>query len=234
MAKYTNYIIILVLFVVACNNTTTRESSTTTTTTDTTITIHKDTISPRQWIIMDSSRYSKKFLDELYNYKDDSGHSVSLINDYIVLKNDTSYFPDYFVSNRQLIFEGKNDSGYYKLMIFNGNYTSALFSLSVIGNDKKLQHYTGSIDMLPGSFLAYGKPQIEGLEGDDSNVDSAFFNDYEYSGVNEKYDYELHIGIKANTLFAMINCSAKDTVKDRSVNDCPVLSSGIKFIPRRK
>ena len=227
MQKYLYSAIMLLLLATACKN-----GATTGDAGQKTDTLKVDTAAlnkapeVRYWVIKDSGMYSKKFLEDLYNYKDDSGHTVSLIDNYIVLKNDTSYFPDYFLTSKQWTFEGKNDSEECKLMVFNSTYTSVLFSFSVIRKGKPGQRFTGKAELSPMFFLASG--------ANEDDADSTGFGVTEYNGESDKYNFTISVGSKDKALLAKFTSFAKDSIMDRSYSGCPTLRCSVPYVAKRK
>ncbi len=222
MLKNLLYIFISVLLVVACKNTPTPNNSNPADTVRVDTPAKKDTIAPRLWIIKDSSMYSKTFLKDLYNNSD----SISLVDNYIVDKHDTVYFPDYFENNKQYLFETVKDSVDYKLQIFNCTYIKVQFLFSATKNKKLTQQYYGEAYISPGFFLA------SGTDNDDS--DAAAYGVSEYNGENGKYSFAVSVGGKDDKLLGRFSAYAKDSIKDKGFIECPTLRCAVKYLPKYK
>jgi hypothetical protein len=224
--KYLFYSVFLILFLGACNNNPTGNNAGQVDTTRIDTAVKRDTIAARLWIIKDSSLYSKKFLTELYEFKDGTNNVVSLVDNCIICGKDTSYFPDYFSSLKQCTFEAKNDSEYYKLLVFNATYTTLQFDFSLRRNGKLVQHHSGEAEIPSGFFLASG--------GETDDEDSTMYGVYEYSGENSKYSYEISVGTKGDELLATFSSMAKDSLHEQSFRNCPTLRSTVKYTPAHK
>ena len=222
MLKNLFYVFILICLAVACKNNPTTNNTSTSDTAKVDTTAKKDTIAPRLWIIKDSSMYSRAFLKELYNNSD----SISLVDNYIVDKKDTSYFPDYFESNKQYLFEAVKDSTDYKLQIFNCTYTKVQFLFSATKNNKRTQQYYGEAEILHGFFLAKGS----GVD----DADSTAYGVFDYEGENEKYFYTVSIGADDSKMLGSFIARAKDSTRNQSFEGCPTLRCSVKYVPAHK
>lgn len=227
MSKYLNYTIILFLLAGGCKNNSTKDN--TSQTTDTTKIDTASVIRPkpsRQWIIKDSSMYSKQFLKELHDFKQDGHDSISLIDNYIVDGNDTVYFPDYFAGNKQYLLVGVKDSVDYKLQVFNCTYTKIQFIFTGTKNNKLVGHYYGEAEIATDFFMS--------KVVDTDNSDAVTYGISEYNGENEKYLYKLSIGAKGNKLLGRFYAHAKDSIANQSFTICPTLRYGDKYTPAHK
>jgi len=217
MLKNLFYIVVLVVFAVACNNNPAPNNTNPADTVKVDTVAKKDTIAPRIWIIKDSSMYTKSFLKDLYNNSD----SISLVDNYIIYKHDTIYFPDYFDGNRQTLFEGMKDSADYKLQVFNCTYTKVQFIFSVTKNNKLILRHYGEAELLPAFFVAKGT--------DDDDRDSTMYGVDDYYGKNDKSSYTVRIGAHDSILLGSFFVEGKDSLKE-----CPTLRSSVRYIPKHK
>jgi len=222
MLKNLFYIVVLVVLVVACNNNPAPGNTNPTDTVKVDTLAKKDTLAPRLWIIKDSSLYAKSFLKDLYNNPD----SISLVDNYIIYKHDTIYFPDYFEGNRQTLFEAQKDSTDYKLQIFNCTYTKVQFVFSAIKNNKRVQNYYGEAELQPNFFSA--------RDTDVNDADSAKYMVTRYKGENEKYAYDIYFGAIGDKLLGRFFAYAKDSGTFKSFTERPALQSTVKYIPKHK
>ena len=221
MLKNLFYVFILVFLAVACKNNPSPNNTSAADTVKVDTLAKKDTIAPRIWIIKDSSMYTKAFLKDLYNNPD----SISLVDNYIVYKHDTIYFPDYFDGNRQTLFEAVKDSTDYKLQVFNCTYTKIQFIFSATKN-KFVQHFYGESELQPDFFLTN--------DSDVNNADSVKYRVSCYKGENEKYEFEIYIGALGDNLRGRFFAHAKDSAVNKNFNACPALQSPVKYLPKHK
>ena len=221
MLKNLLYIFMLVVFAVACNNNPTPNTTTSADTVKVDTIVKKDIMAPRLWIIKDSSLYSKPFLKDLYNNPD----SVSLVDNYIVYKRDTVYFPDYFEGNRQTLLEAQKDSTDYKLQVFNCTYTKVQFIFSAT-KGKFAQRFYGESELQPNFFSAH--------DSDVNDADLVKHKASQYKGENEKYNFEIYIGTSGNKLFGRFFAHAKDSIANKNFTACPTLQSTVKYMPKHK
>ena len=221
MLKQITYFALLVLLAGACKNGAMSESASQKA--DSTLADslnRRDTIAPRLVIMRDSTLYSKDFLIGIH----DNSDSISLIDNYIIDKRDTVYFPDYFERGKQYVFEKIKDSVDIKLQIFNCTYMKVQFIFSSVKNGKLLQQYHGEAYLSPAFYLASGT--------DDDDADSTAYSVHEYSGENEKYAYQVSIGSKDDEVLCRFTAYAKDSMRDKGFRDCPTLRCPVKYVPK--
>ena len=222
MLKNLFFVFMLVVLAVACKNNPTPNNANSADSTKVDTTVKKDTIAPRLWIIKDSSLYAKTFLQDLYNNPD----SISLVENYVIYKHDTVYFPDYFDGNRQTFFETLKDSADYKLQIFNCTYTKIQFIFSATKNNKRIQNYYGEAELQPNFFSSRDTTA--------NDADSVKVRVYRYKGENDKYDYEIYFGTIGDKLLSRFFARAKDSITNKNFTVCPALQSTIKYVPKHK
>jgi hypothetical protein len=154
--KHTIYILTFVFGLSSCNNLTTGKSANKNSA-DTTQTVSTD--NPKQVIyIKDKSQYDQTFIDGLSEYNE----PIKLIDNFMLIGNDTTYFPDDLSLNKEYIFKGNNDSQNYVLTVKRINETTLKFNFQLFENNKLLHIETGEAN-LPSLFFfgAEGEPDIQ-------------------------------------------------------------------------
>jgi hypothetical protein len=84
--------------------------------------------------IKDKSKYDKSFLEGLSGYKG----QLKLIDDFILIDQDTVYFPEDILLNKETIFKGIKDFKNFVLTVTRTNLTSLNYNFQLFDKDKNL------------------------------------------------------------------------------------------------
>lgn len=154
--KQTIYILTFVFGLSSCNNQTT-EKSANKNSADTPQIVSTD--NPKQVIyIKDKSKYDQTFIDGLSEYKE----PIKLIDNFMLIGNDTTYFPDDLSLNKEYIFKANNDSQKYVLTVKRINETTLKFNFQLFENNKLLHTESGKANLPSLFFLGpEGEPDIQ-------------------------------------------------------------------------
>jgi len=154
--KHTIYILIFVFGLSSCINQTT-EKSANKNSADTTQTVSTD--NPKQVIyIKNKSQYDQTFIDGLSEYN----KPIKLIDNFMLIGNDTTYFPDDLSLNKEYIFKANNNGQKYVLTVKRINETTLKFNFQLFENSKLLQTETGEANLPSLFFLGpEGEPDIQ-------------------------------------------------------------------------
>lgn len=154
--KRTIYILTLVFGLICCKNQTT-EKSANKNSADTAQTV--STNNPKQVIyIKDKSRYDHTFIEGLSEYNE----PIKLIDNFMLIGKDTTYFPDDLSLNKEYVFKANNDSQNYVLTVKRINETTLKFNFELFNYNKLLHIETGEANLPSLFFLGpEGEPDIQ-------------------------------------------------------------------------
>jgi hypothetical protein len=108
--------------------------------------------------IKDKSQYDQTFIDGLSEYNE----PIKLIDNFMLIGNDTTYFPDDLNLNKEYIFKANNASQNYVLTVKRINETTLKFNFQLFENSKLLQTETGEANLPSLFFLGpEGEPDIQ-------------------------------------------------------------------------
>ena len=118
--------------------------------------------------IKDKSQYDQTFIDGLSEYNE----PIKLIDNFMLIGDDTTYFPDDLSLNKEYVFEANNKGNSYVLTVKRINETTLKFNFQLFENSKLSHTETGEAH-LPSLFFL-------GPEGepDSQTGDSFFSNEY--------------------------------------------------------
>ena len=154
--KHTIYILTFVFGLSSCNNQTT-EKSVNKNSADKTQTLATENPKP-DININKKSQYDQTFIDGLSEYNE----PIKLIDNFMLIGNDTTYFPDDLKLNKEYIFKANNDSQKYVLTVKRINETNLKFNFQLFEKNKLLHTETGEA-ILPSLFFLgpEGEPDIQ-------------------------------------------------------------------------
>lgn len=137
-------------------------------------------------VVDDSTRFSKKFLSELRN----SGYteSVHFVDGYVLVKNDTVYFPNDLKLGMRYEFRATEESKIYSLAVERVNLSTIHFDFKLHENGNLLQKQSGQADLSPFFFLA------SEVDEDDSTGETYGASEYKTEGENCWFNIRIGIG----------------------------------------
>jgi hypothetical protein len=165
--------------------------------------------------IKDKSQYDQTFIEGLSDYNE----PIKLIDNFLIIGNDTTYFPDDLNLNEEYIFKANKDSQNYVLKVRRINATSLKFNFQLFDNSKLLHTETG-VAILPSLFFL-------GPEGEpDIQTGNSFFS-HEYLKKDNGFWLCINIGIDKDSKGkqrAKITYRYTDKSKQTTnLEECPIL-----------
>ncbi len=137
--------------------------------------------------IKDQSLYDPKFINGLYNYKE----QIKLIKNYIIIDTDTTYFPENIKLNKTITFTGFKDNNKYLLVITRTNLTNIKYKFQLLNKENGfIENKSGEAILTSGFFLA--------PEGEPDTETGASFVSNEYYMNNDSTWLILKVGIDSN------------------------------------
>jgi hypothetical protein len=165
--------------------------------------------------IKDKSQYDQSFIDGLSDYNE----PIKLIDNYILIGKDTTYFPDDLNLSQEYIFKASNDRQNYVLVVKRINETTLKFNFQFFENDKLLNTETGNAN-LPSLFFL-------GTEGEPDIVTGDSFVSQEYIKKNNSLWLCINIGMDKDykgKQRAKITYRYTDKSKQTlNLEECPIL-----------
>ena len=153
--QQTIYILTLTLLLLSCSGKTRKTVDTKSV--DTLPTISADKMQSGIYT-KDKSQYDQTFIDGLSEYNE----PIKLIDNFMLIGNDTTYFPDDLNLNKEYIFKANNDSQNYVLRVKRINETTLKFNFQLFENSKLLHTETGEANLPSLFFLGpEGEPDIQ-------------------------------------------------------------------------
>ena len=168
----------------------------------------------RDIYIKDKTQYDQTFIDGLLGYNE----TIQLVDDYILVGEDTAYFPKDLKLNRQTIFKGTKDNNKYILTVTRTNLTTLNYEFQLIDRDNK------SIDNKSGKAVL-GSLFFFGSETDEDDQDGLMYGSSEYWDKRNKCWFSIRIGIgidENGKQRAMLNYNCKDK-QNLQLDKCPTL-----------
>ena len=211
--KHTIYLLTLVFGLCSCNNQS-KEKSANKNTADSTQTV--STINRKQRIyIKDKLRYDQAFINGLSAYNE----PIKLIDNFMLVGKDTTYFPDDLHLNKEYVFKENNDSHNYVLAVKRTNETTLKFNFQLFENRKLIHTETGEAN-LPSLFFL-------GSEGEaDIKTGDSFFS-HAYQKKDKRIWLSINIGMDKDykgKQRARITYRYMDKSKQTSnLEECPIL-----------
>jgi hypothetical protein len=152
--KQTIYIFILAFGLWSCNNQT-KEKNLNKSSADTLQNVATDK-QKQETTIKDKSQYDKSFVDGLSEYNE----PIELIENFILVGQDTVYFPEDLYLNKETIFKGTKDQKNFVLSLTRTNLTSLNYTFQVLDKDfKTINKKSGRATL--GSLFFFGSETDE-------------------------------------------------------------------------
>jgi len=211
--KQVIYIFILAFGLWSCNNQTV-EKTTDKSTVDTIQSI--STVEQNQEIIStNKTQYDQLFIDGLSQYSE----PLKLIDNYILIGQDTVYFPEEIQLNTEITFSGTKDQKNFVLKVTRINLTSLNYHFQILDKDAKtITRKVGKATL--GSFFFLGS------ETDDDDETGYGYLSVEYYDNSADCSFAIRIGEKDDNgkLRAKIKLYYKDNnLKNIGLDDQPTL-----------
>ncbi len=167
--------------------------------------------------IQDESSYSKAFLNDLK--ASDYPDSIKLIDNYIIVKNDTITFPNDLDKNKKYTFKAIRDNQQYTLIVERINETTLHYDLHIYKNDKLI--FAGKDEAnLNGLFFL-------GAEMDEDDITGEAYGSTEYWKKSNDYWLSIRVGMgkdNKNRLRAKITLASNNKQKMKfELHNCPTL-----------
>lgn len=163
----------------------------------------------------DKSLYDQTFIDGLAGY----GEQIKLIENYILIGQDTAYFPEEIKLNTETIFKGTKDKKNFVLTLRRINLTSLNYNFQLLDKDAKLLNSKKGKATLGSLFFL-------GSESDDDDETGEGYLSVEYYDHSADCSFAIRIGEKDDNgkLRAKIKLRCKDhKLKNISLDDNPTL-----------
>ena len=207
------YILILVFGLSSCNNQTKEK------------TVHKNSVDTLQIVsadkqqqhiyIKDKSQYDQTFIDGLTEYS----KPIKLIDNYILVGQDTVYFPEEIQLNKETVFKGTKDQKNFELTVTRTNLTSLIYNFQLLDKDAKpINSKSGKATLGSLFFL--------GSETDDDDKTDEEYLSVEYWDNSPNCAFAIRVGEKDGNgkLRAKIKLYCKENKsKNIDLDDNPTL-----------
>ncbi len=211
--KQTIYIFIFAFGFWSCNNQT-KEKNVDQSSVDTlqNVTTEKQ---KQETTIKDKSQYDKSFIEGLSEYNG----PIKLIENFILVGQDTVYFPEDLYLNKETIFKGTKDQKNFVLSLTRTNLTSLNYTFQILDKDfKTINNKSGRATLGSLFFL--------GSETDDDDETGDGYLSVEYWDNSDDCTFAIRIGEKDDNgkIRAKIKLYCKDNkLKNIGLNDNPTL-----------
>jgi hypothetical protein len=207
------YILILAFGLWSCNNQT-KEKTVDKSSVDTLQNVSTDK-QKQETTIKDKSQYDQSFIDGLSEYNE----PIKLIENYILVGQDTVYFPEDLQLNKETIFKGIKDKKNFVLNVKRTNLTSLNYTFQILDKDSKAINNKSGRATLGSLFFL-------GSETDDDNKTGDGYLSVEYWDNSADCSFAIRIGEKDDNgkLRAKIKLYCKDNkLKNIGLDDNPTL-----------
>lgn len=137
--------------------------------------------------VKDKSQYDQSFIDGLSGYKE----PIKLIENYVLIGQDTVYFPEDIQLNKETIFKGTKDQRSFVLNVTRTNLTSLSYKFELFNKEKQLLNSKSGKATLGSLFFI----------GSESDTDDESGNGYlstEYWDNSSECSFAIRIGEKDN------------------------------------
>ncbi len=164
--------------------------------------------------VKDKTLYDDSFILGLSEY----GETLNLIDNYILLGEDTAYFPEELQLNEQKVFHGNSNHRNFQLTITRVKLTSVVYNFLVTTeNNKQIINKTGRA-VLPSLFFL-------GSEVDDDEQLGESFLSSEYWDESSGCSLAIRIGEKdeAGNLRAKVKLNCDEESQNIQLKDSPIL-----------
>lgn len=211
--KHTFYILALAFGIWSCNNHT-AEKTPDKNSADTlqSVSVNK----PQEDIyIEDKSQYDQRFIEGLSEYNE----PIKLIKNYVLISQDTVYFPEEIQLNKETIFKGIKDQKTFVLTLTRTNLTSLNYNFQLFDKDTKLINDKAGKATLHSLFFL-------GSETDNDDETGDGYLSVEYWDNSPDCSFAIRIGEKDDNgkLRAKIKYYCKDNKsKNIELDDNPTL-----------
>ncbi len=166
--------------------------------------------------VLDSSKYSKKFLQDLLETPD--GYEFILVDSVMTIKGQGDVvFPSLIAINQKRKFSGKRGDKTFDLIIGRLNYSTIAYELRIYVNDKSTEYNNGTADLGSMFFLA------SEIDEDDKTGTSYSSSEYWDEGKDCTFSVRIGVSDENGKLLAKIIRNCKDKSKNISLEDCPTL-----------
>lgn len=165
--------------------------------------------------IKDISQYDPAFIAGLSEY----GEPLRLIHNYILLGQDTAYFPEEIQLNRETVFKGSRGTKTFVLAVTRINLTTLNYDLRVFVNDSVLSFSKSGKAMLHSLFFL-------GSEVDEDDLTGSAYGSAEYWDNSQACSFAIRIGDKDENgkLRAKVKFNCEENTQDNiELDDCPTL-----------
>jgi len=211
--KKTIYILTFTFGLFSCNNQTT-EKKNDSSNTDTLQTYSTD--KPTQNIyIKDKSQYDQTFISGLIGYNE----PIKLIDNYILVGNDTTYFPNDLPLYKEIHFRAVKAEQHFLLTVMRINQTSLTYNLEIIKDNETVDFKNGKAILGSMFFLA--------SENDEDDQTGLMYGSSEYWDKSSNCWFSIRVGIGSDDngkQRAMLNYGCEDKSKPTlNLEECPTL-----------
>lgn len=168
----------------------------------------------QQETIINTSQYDSLFINGLSEYKE----PITLIENYILIGQDTVYFPEDLQLNKETVFKGTKDLKNFSLSVTRINLTSLNYNFQLSDKDAKTINSKSGKATLDSLFFL-------GSETDDDETGDEYLS-VEYFDNSPDCTFAIRIGEKDDKgkLRAKIKLSCNDhQSKNIDLNDNPTL-----------
>ncbi|MDD2798204.1 MAG: hypothetical protein PHV20_06380 [Bacteroidales bacterium] len=206
----------LVLCVLSCNNHTKKKISNKTTPNTS---LNSSNINKKSNIyIKNKSQYDQTFIEGLVDYE----NSLKLIDNYILINNDTTYFPEELPLNQKILFKGKKDDNIFELTVTRENLTNLNYGLLII--DKKGETiFDKSGKAILGSLFFLAPENDDDFEADEGYASSEYWDNTKNCSFSIRIGFGSDNNNKKRAKFTY-GCEEING-KNLKIDDCPTLRS---------
>lgn len=211
--KWILFILFLAFGLWCCNNQNTEDKLDIKT--DETIKGSPASVAKPPLITIDTALYDLSFLKGLTEYNE----PLKIVGNYILLGQDTVYFPEDLPLNTETLFKGTKDAKSFALSVVRKNMTSLQYSFQVFDQQ-------GTISYKKIGRATLGSLFFLGSETDDYDSTGEAYGSVEYWEESSDCSFAIRIGEKDNEgkLRAKIKLSCNgEAARNIDLNDCPTL-----------
>ncbi len=207
------YILIFTFGLLSCNNQT-MEKTNDSSNVDTLQTYYPN--KPTQNIyIKDKSQYEQIFINGLIGYNE----PIKLIDNYILVGKDTTYFPSDLPLNKQIQFKAVKAKQHFLLTVKRINQTSLNYDFEIIKDNETVDYKNGKAIL--GSMFFFAS------ENDEDDHTGLMYGSSEYWDKSSDCWFSIRVGIGLDDngkLRAILNYGCEDKSKPNlNLDECPTL-----------
>jgi hypothetical protein len=166
--------------------------------------------------IKDKSQYDQTFIDGLADYNE----PIKLIDNFILIGKDTTYFPDELSLNNATIFKAIKDNNKYLLTITRTNLTNLNYNFKLTDKDNKTVDTKSGKAILGSMFFLASEMDEDSQTGDG-------YGSCEYWDKTNECWFSIRVGIGKDgrgKQRAMLNYGCNDKSKQTlNLDECPTL-----------